>query len=68
MAKLTTYERAQIRLRAFELLDGWGDKSSTPDAKDLVDRLPVPWGLEVRKRYAKELAEWAEMDDDEVPT
>ncbi len=59
----TDYERAQVRLRAFELLQGWGNPSPTPDAKDLIDRFPIPWNFETRIRHAKTLADWA-FDDE----
>ena len=59
MIAATEFERAQIRLRAFKLLEGWGNMSPTPEAKNALDRFPVPWDLQTRMKYAGELAEWA---------
>lgn len=56
---MTPYERALIRLKAFELLHGWANRSPTPDAKDIADRMPIPWGLKERMEHAAELVDWA---------
>ena len=57
MSKITDFERATIRLRAFELLKGWGD--AAPDAEKSTARLTTPWNLERHKEVAESLADWA---------
>jgi hypothetical protein len=62
---MTPFERAKIRLAAFQLLEGWGT-AGDPKAKDLCDRLIVPWNLEQRMQRADELAEWAMAEKDAI--
>jgi hypothetical protein len=62
---MTPFERAKIRLEAFQLLDGWGTPGD-PKAKDLCDRLIVPWDLKRRMQRAADLADWAMAQNDAI--
>ncbi len=54
---MTEYEIAQIRLRAFELLAGWG-KPIPPNDQCKYPTVET-WNLEERMKHALELANWA---------
>jgi|HubBroStandDraft_6_1064221.scaffolds.fasta_scaffold855658_2 hypothetical protein len=57
---MTPFERAKIRLEAFQLLAGWGTNTGNPEAENLIDRyVHTPWTLEYRMQRADELADWA---------
>ncbi len=56
---MTEYELASLRLRAFELLDGWGER----DEKDRF----IPNNFERRTELAAELVKWASGEKDEKP-
>jgi hypothetical protein len=58
--QMTPFERAMIRLEAFQLLAGWGVNTGDPKAKSPIDRyIHTPWTLEYRMDRADNLAEWA---------
>ncbi len=48
---LTDFERGQLTLQAFGLMDGWGKRNE----RDVF----IPHTLDVRKQAAKDLVEWA---------
>lgn len=50
-ADMTPFEMAQLRLRAFELLHGYGETDETGKFRR--------WGLHEKKAHAAELASWA---------
>ena len=53
----TKYEIAQVRLRAFEILAGWGVQiPATDDKKPPELRL---WNFDERMKFAAQLASWA---------
>lgn len=54
---MTPFERAQIRLRAWEALAGWGTKKEG-------EKLSEPWNWDKRLEYADQLAEWSASDLD----
>ena len=47
---------ADIRLRAFDLLSGWG--TTDLNAEKIEDRIK-PWDFDMRLKYATRLANWA---------
>lgn len=49
---LTDNERANLRIRAFELLEGWGQEGGDGKIKQ--------WDLSQRLKEAAEMVEWAE--------
>jgi hypothetical protein len=51
---MTDYEIAQIRLRAWEAVSGWGNTSKVNDKEELKI-----WGWSERMKFADELANWA---------
>ena len=55
--KPTEYEIAQVRLRAFEILAGWGVQIPSTDDKRIPE-LKL-WNLEDRMKYAARLSAWA---------
>jgi hypothetical protein len=57
---LTTYERARLRLRAFELLSGWGAPNEMG--------VHIPHTFERRKEVAEKLVEWAIADPSQAQT
>jgi hypothetical protein len=57
---MTDFEKAQIKLRAWEALVGWG---TTKDNK-----LSEPWDWNDRLKYADLLATWAIGDAVSTPT
>lgn len=50
--RLGGVDRAHVRLRAFEALEGWG-------TTDRITGKFTVWGFDVRTARAEELAEWA---------
>lgn len=55
---MTVFERAKLRLFAFFLLDGWGQKSDTKEGEWRA------WDMNKRRKRALQLVEWA-MEEDE---
>jgi hypothetical protein len=49
---MTPFEKAQIKLRAWEALAGWGVKKGD-------DKFPEPWNWDQRLKHAEQLADWA---------
>ncbi len=61
MIGVNDYERALIKLRAWEALTGWGVQlplSENPTLDERLDRVRV-WTFEERMKKADELAAWA---------
>lgn len=61
--EITHLERAQLRLKAFELLKGYGTRLP-PDANG--DEKFIPNNIEQQKKQARELADWAISDEAEA--
>jgi len=49
---MTDFEKAQIKLRAWEMLKGWG--ATKEKGKD-----PEPWNWDDRLKFADLLVDWA---------
>ncbi len=55
---MTLFEKAKLRLFAFSMLDGWGEKADTKDAEWRA------WDMGKRRARALELADWAMTEDE----
>ena len=49
---MTPFEKAQIRLRAWKMLRGWGERAKDGEVSE-------PWGWDDRLKFAAILADWA---------
>jgi hypothetical protein len=55
---MTPFEKAQIRLKVWEALAGWGTKNTE-------EKFPEPWNWEDRLKFADLLFKWVcEIEED----
>jgi hypothetical protein len=60
---MSPFEKAQIKLRAWEALNGWGTKMPDKEFSDV-------WNWDERLKWADKLTEWAliKTEESNVPT
>lgn len=55
---MTPYERAQIFLKAFKMMDGWGVVTNS-ELEELLGKGPTTFDFETQMKKAEILAKWA---------